>query len=87
MIDDVFQCNRPEFRNYKVTNSSKGLFEVLDQTHVILYPLRSQHSQFFLPAVLKIIIIIIIKSLLNRKGAQQTCAFTIPIELNYNYND
>jgi hypothetical protein len=34
-----------------------------------------------------IIIIIIIKSLLNRKEAQQTCAFTIPIELNYNYND
>lgn len=53
LIDDVFQCNRPEFRNYKVTNSSKGLFEVLDQTHVILYPLRSQHCQLFLPAVLK----------------------------------
>ena len=32
-------------------------------------------------------IIIIIKSLLKRKEAQQTCAFTIPIELNYNYND
>ena len=34
-----------------------------------------------------IIIIIIIKSLLKRKAAQQTCAFTIPVELNYNYND
>jgi hypothetical protein len=34
-----------------------------------------------------IIIIIIIKSLLKRKEAQQMCAFTIPVELNYNYND
>jgi hypothetical protein len=39
--------------------------------------------------IIIIIISIIIKSLLNRKEAQQTCAFTIPIpiELNYNYND
>jgi hypothetical protein len=76
-----------EVGTFQIIISVRKYLKLFYTKPVIIYLNKYQLCFYQKDLGKKVIIIIIIKSLLKRKEAQQTCAFTIPVELNYNYND